>query len=206
MKKLFLSSVACLTLDKINELLPDEPSQLKLSFIPTASNLYKDKSWLYKDRDKLVEMGFIVKDLDIEGKTKEYLQQELLDVDGVFISGGNTFYLLEKVRESGFDEIIKKLVEKGIVYIGSSAGSAIVCPTIGMVNGLDDPAEAPALKSYEALHLVDFIIFLHYGDDDYKQQYETIVREWTTKGYECKYLANNQALVINGNDCKLVEV
>ena len=125
MKKLFLTSVACLTLDKITELLPSDPSKLKVAFIPTASNLYKDKSWMYKDRDKLVTMGFEVQDLDIADKTKDVIEKELNSIDVVFVSGGNTFYLLEKVRESGFDEVIKKLIDKGVVYIGSSAGSAI---------------------------------------------------------------------------------
>ncbi len=100
--------MACFTVQKVTEILPDKPANLKLAFISTASNPYKDKSWLYKDRDKLIEMGFIVKDIDIAYKTHEYLQKELATVDVVFVSGGNTFYLLEKVRDSGFDKIIKK--------------------------------------------------------------------------------------------------
>ena len=205
MKKLFLASIACITLDKIIELLPKSPEKSKLSFISTASNLYKDKSWVYKDRDKLVEMGFVVKDLDIANKTKDNLQKELENVDVVFVSGGNTFYLLEKAKESGFDKIIKKLINKGVVYIGSSAGSALVCPTIGMIKGLDDPADAPSLKSYKGLNVVDFLILPHYGDEDYKEQYKTILKKWQNKGYELKLLANNQALIVNGNECKVVE-
>ena len=93
----------------------------------------------------------------------------------------------------------------GVVYIGSSAGSAILCPTIGMVEGLDDSKDAPSLKSYDALSIVDFIIFLHYGDEDYKQQYKAILEKWTQKGYEYKYLTNTQALIVNGDDCRLVD-
>lgn len=205
MKKLFLTSVACLTLDKITELLPAKPSELKVAFIPTASNLYEDKSWLYKDRDKLVSMGFHVTDFDIAGKNKLDIEKALKGVDLVFVSGGNTFYLLERIKKCGFDEVIKKRIDEGVIYIGSSAGSAIVCPTIGMVEGLDDPKDAPNLTSYDALHIIDFIIFLHYEDPDYQEQYKTIVEKWTKKGYNFKYLTNNQALIINGDSCKLVE-
>ena len=205
MKKLFLTSVACITLDKIYKLLPDKPSNSKLAFIPTASNLYTDKSWLYKDRDKLVEIGFNVQDFDIAGKTKNDVEKELKDVDVVFVSGGNAFYLLEKVKESGFDEIVKKRIDEGVVYIGSSAGSALVCPTIGMVEGLDDPADAPSLTSYEGLGIIDFIIFLHYGDEDYKRQYKKIIKKWSTKGYKIEYLTNNQAIIVDGDTHEVVE-
>jgi dipeptidase E len=206
MKKLFLSSVAYLTLDKITELLPDHPSKLKLAFIPTAANLYTQKEWLYKDREKLVDMGFKVKDLDIDGKSKEFLQNELKNVDVVFVSGGNSYYLLEKVNESGFGEIIKELISKGVVYIGSSAGSVITCPTIAMVEDLDDIKDAPGLKSFKGLNLVDFLIFVHYGQEDCKKEYETINKNWVNKGYEIKYLTNSQALVVDGDKCKLIEV
>jgi dipeptidase E len=205
MKKLFLASIACLTLDKIIELLPKEPSKLNLVFIPTASNLYKNKSWLYKDREKLVAMGFKVKDVDIEGKTKQHLQKELVDVDVIFVSGGNTFYLLEKTIESGFDVIVKKLIAKGVVYIGSSAGSALVSPTIEAIKSLDDPSDAPSLKSYDSLNLVPFLVMPHYLDEDYKKQYKKILKEWNNKGFELKLLTNNQALVVNGDNIKIVE-
>lgn len=205
MKKLFLTSVACNTLDKVVELLPDIPEKLNLVFIPTAANLHTNKDWLYKDRDKLVKMGFKVKDVDIANKSKEVLLTELKDADVVFVGGGNSYYLLEKVYQSGFGKIVKDMISKGVVYIGSSAGTVIMCPTIGMVEGLDDPKKALSLKTYKGLNLVDFLIFVHYGEDDCKNEYETIDKNWTNKGYEVKYLSNNQALVIDGNNCKLVE-
>jgi len=206
MKKLFLSSVACLTLDKVIPILPDKPNKLNLAFVPTASNPYNDKSWLYKDRAKLVEMGFKVKDVDIEGKTEEELRKELSNIDVLYVSGGNTFYLLEKAIASGFDKLAKELINKGIVYIGSSAGSVLLCPTIGFVEGMDDPKIAPSLKSYDGLNEVDFLVMPHYGDEDYKEVYKEILEQWKDKGYELKLLSNNEALIVEGNELRIVEV
>ena len=206
MKKLFLSSNACITLDKIIPLLPDVPNQLRVAFVLTASNPYKDKSWLYKDRNKLVEMGFKVKDVDIEGKTEEQVKIELTDIDVLFVSGGNTFYLLEKAKASGFDKLAKELINKGIIYIGSSAGSVLVCPTIAYVDGLDDPKNAPLLKSYDGLNEVNFLVMPHYGDDEYKEIYKKILGKWKKKGYELKLLSNNEAVIVEGNKSKIVEV
>lgn len=206
MKKLFLSSVAAYTLDKIYELLPDKPDKLKLAFIPTAADTYKNKPWFYEDRDKLIEMGFKVKDVDIKNKTEKELTEELKNIDVIFVSGGNTFYLLEKTLESGFDKVLKKLIHKGIVYIGSSAGSVLLCPTIEVIKELDDPKAAPKLKSYKGLGIVDFLILPHFGDEKYKQKYKTIINEWKDRGYELKLLTNNQAIIVNGNSYKIVEV
>lgn len=189
-------------LDKGLELLPDEPKNLNLAFIPTATNLYKNKSWLYKDRDRLIAMEFIVRDVDIEDKTREDLEKEL---DVIYVSGGNTFYLLEKVRASGFDEIVKKLIDKGVVYIGSSAGAALVCLTIEPIMGMDDPEVVPSLTSYERLGIVDYLVLPHYGDEDYKKYYAAMLKKWENKGYELRLLTNNQALIVNGDVSKIVD-
>lgn len=205
MKKLFLASVAAYTLDKVLSLLPDKPNNLKLAFVPTATNLSEDKSWLLTDRDKLVEFGFKVTDLDIEGQSEEALKAKLADIDVLYVSGGNTFYLLEKSRESGFDKLAKEFINKGKVYIGSSAGTVIVCPTIGFVEGMDDPAVAPSLTSFDGFNEVDYLIMPHYGDEDYQEVIEKNLTEWKSKGYEIKTLTNNQALIINGDKSEIVE-
>lgn len=99
MKKLFLSSVAYMTVDKVIPMLPDVPEKLKLAFVPTAANPYTSKIWMYKDRDALVEMGFEMMDIDVEGKTKDTLREVLSDIDVLFVAGGNTFYLLKMLEK-----------------------------------------------------------------------------------------------------------
>jgi dipeptidase E len=206
MRKLFLASVASITLDKVEELLPDKPSNLNLAFVTTAADPYEDKPWLYEDRDTLLRMGFRVKDFDIKNKTQETLNQELNNVDVVFVGGGNVFYLLEKTLESGFDTVVKQLIDKGVVYIGSSAGSALVCPTIEYGKSFDDPKKAPNLNTYDGLGIVDFLIIPHYGKEKYKQKQEVVEDEWRNKGFDIKLLTDNQAIIIDGEECKIIEV
>ncbi len=205
MKKLFLASVAYKTLDKVLPLLPAVPSQLKLAFIPTASELYDDVSWLDKDRDKLVEMGFAVKDVSLKDSGIEKLRIELANIDVVFVAGGNTFYLLEKVIESGFDVLIKEMIDRGVVYIGSSAGSVLVSPTIEFVAGFDDPSAAPSLKSFNGLKIVDFLVAPHYQDQEYEVPFTKMLHEWQNKEYELKLLTNNQALIVDDDKLRVVE-
>ena len=62
------------------------------------------------------------------------------------------------MRESGFSKIVKKLIEEGVTYIGSSAGSVLVGPTIEPVKTMDNPNDAPNLNSFEGLGFIDFVI------------------------------------------------
>lgn len=56
----------------------------------------------------------------------------------IYISGGNTFYLLQELKRSGDDKEIIKLIEKGRIYIGESASSIIMAPNIEFVKTMDD--------------------------------------------------------------------
>jgi len=125
MKKLFLASVAANKIDKLLDMIQKPASSLTIAFVPTAADMYEDKWFVEKDRDSLKEAGFNIKDVDIKGKTQRELLEELKDADIIFVAGGNTFYLLEKAIESGFDKIAKELVEKGVIYVGSSVGAIL---------------------------------------------------------------------------------
>ena len=189
--KLFLTSVASKTLDKIVPLLPKPPKELKVAFIPTAGDTYKEKPWMEEDREKLVDLGFNVADFDLKGKTESQIEKALSKVDIIFVAGGNTFYLLEKTKQSGFDKVVKKLVKNGTIYVGSSAGSILAGPNIEPVKILDDPQKA-RLDSFEGLGLVDFVILPHYGKEKYK--IDKIIKEYGNK-YQLIPITDDQLVV-----------
>ncbi|PJB17762.1 hypothetical protein CO116_00520 [Candidatus Falkowbacteria bacterium CG_4_9_14_3_um_filter_38_19] len=204
MKKLFLASIVSNTIEKLIEILPGSSDKLAVAFIPTAADPYEDKWFVDEDRDKLKEKGFNVKDVDIKGKTEQELLEELKDVDIIFVAGGNTFYLLEKSRESGFDKIVKELIQKGVIYVGSSAGATLAGPDIEPIKTLDDPSKAPSLKSFNGLNLVDFIILPHFEEKN-RKEYGEIIRENSEKGYKLIILTDNQAVVVEDEEFKIVE-
>ena len=78
----------------------------------------------------------------------------------IYVCGGNTFYLLHKIKKIKFDEKIKNMVKKGIVYVGVSAGTIIAGPNIE-ISGLDE--NDIKLKDLTGLNLTDKIISPHYG-------------------------------------------
>lgn len=85
----------------------------------------------------------------------------LLDkVDGVFITGGNTFRLLDKLQATGLLEAIRDKALDGFPYMGASAGINVTGPTIMTTN--DMPIVSP--RDFNAMNLVPFQINPHYVD------------------------------------------
>lgn len=203
--RLFLASFAAKSLDKALDLFPNKPrDKTRVAFVPTAAYTYKDKWFVKEDRDKLEEMGFDIFDLDIKDKTKEELWEKLRNVDIIFVAGGNTFYLLEKARDSGFDELVNRLVfGERVLYIGSSAGAVLACPDIKPIELLDDPSTTPNLKSTKGLNLVDFVVLPHYGDKKYEEKFKKIMDEYQDK-YTLVKLTNEQAIIVEGNNSSVV--
>jgi len=197
--KLFLTSSADVVLPKIVQHLPKAPQDLSVAFIPTAAKPYLIAPWVSLDRRKLNQLGFNVTTLDLHNKTKDQVTSALSNVDIVFVAGGNTFYLLEKARECGLDMVLDELLPKGLIYIGSSAGSILVGPDIEPIKIFDNPGSAK-LRASTGLNFVDFIVLPHYGRDKYKSHHQKVIDDYGDK-YKLIPLRDDQFIIadLNGN-------
>ncbi|MBP7875965.1 Type 1 glutamine amidotransferase-like domain-containing protein [Candidatus Woesebacteria bacterium] len=177
--------------------LPKQPSEMRLTFIPTAAEVEKgDKQWLAEDRKPLVDAGFQVIDFTLTGKTKSEVQVMLEGSDVVFVAGGNTFFLLQEMRKSGFADLIKSYVDKGLIYGGSSAGSSAAGIDISLSKELDDPALAPELTDYQGLELIDVAVFPHWGSEHFHNRYEKVMKAAYKKGLKIILLTDDQYLLV----------
>lgn len=83
-------------------------------------------------------------------------------VDALFVGGGNTYALLDRVRSAGLIDAIRERVRDGMPYAGASAGANLAGPTILTTNDWN----VVALAHFGALHLVPFNINPHFKDSD----------------------------------------
>ncbi len=194
--KLYLTSVASQSLDKIVQELPQKPAELKVLFIPTAADTYaKDnRPWFDADRDKFIELGFKLEDFDLKGKSEDEVRAALSKTDIIFVSGGNTFYLLEHVKKSGFDKVLRELKDSDKIYIGSSAGSIILGPNIEPIKSFDDPSAAK-LDNYDGIGLVDFVVLPHWGKEKYAARQEKVIKEFDKK-YKLKPIKDGEMITV----------
>ena len=82
----------------------------------------------------------------------------MLEAEAIFMGGGNTFRLLDRLYRFRLLEPIRERVRGGVPYLGISAGTNVACPTMKTTN--DMPIVQP--PSLDALGLVPFQVNAHY--------------------------------------------
>ena len=82
------------------------------------------------------------------------------ETDVLLVNGGDPMYLCHWMRQSGLADLLPSLRET--VYVGLSAGSMVMTPSIGE----DFVRWTPPTGGDETLGLVDFSIFPHLDHED----------------------------------------
>lgn len=200
MQTILLTSAGMQVKDEILKLLPRPANQINLAYITTAAKPETDKTYVENDRKLLEEAGFNIEEIDIEGKDETELFKTLTFFNIIYVQGGNTFYLLKAVQDSGFDRVVKELIAKGVIYIGVSAGSIICGPTIELAGWDGGDENTVGLSSFMGMNLVPYNVYVHY---DSKRQ--KIVKEKSKESlFPIITLTNKQALLIRGDKTELV--
>jgi peptidase E len=113
-----------------------------------------------------------------------------LQIDVIYISGGNTLKMLDRLKKCGFDKAIINYVNSGVTYIGGSAGAHIVTKSVEHVIPFD--GDASEITDFKGLGLFDGILFCHYTEDR-KKYYEEALLKGKYKAYA---LTDNDSIII----------
>ncbi len=197
-KKLLLTSDG-LSNSKIQkhflDLTNKNPEDIRVLFVTTAACDEGDKPYLVESESELVDLGILKKNIvwvNILTNTKT----ENFDV--MYVCGGNTFYLMNEIKKTGFDKEIDSFVEGGNLYVGVSAGSLIVCPDISIAAPFDE--NDVNLESMNGLNFINKVVSPHY-----QRKEKEIIDVWeNSHTYKVIRLNDGQAVEVNGNKQRVI--
>lgn len=127
-----------------------------VAFVPYAAVTFSYDEYEAKVQERFDEIGVRVNSLHRAASPRD----AVLSADAICVGGGNTFALIRKMQELGLVDAIAQRVDAGVPYVGWSAGSNVMCPTICTTN--DMPIVEPS--SFRAVGAVKFQINPHYLD------------------------------------------
>ena len=194
--KIYLASYAMMTMGKIIK--NGELTGKRAIFIPTAGDPYENKDFVEADKIALQKYGIEVTDLDLRNKTEEEVNESLAMADILLVAGGDTFYLMEKLKEGGADRAIKNFISRGGIYIGSSAGSIVCCPTIEGAEKFDNPNLAPNLENFNGMGIFNEVVIPHTQKEKYFERVKETTEKLTSKGFKVHHLTDNDVLFFDG--------
>ncbi len=167
--------------------LPKPIADCRLLFIPNEKST-PDKVASGKYHTRMAELGFtpsLVHVLDYENSAPCLN----LDIDVLYISGGNTFATLDRIRSCGFDREIIRYIHSGVTYIGGSAGAHMVCGDISHVARYDIPPET--MTNLCGLELTNYTFICHFIPER-----QAHLKELIATGKKVVTLTDEQSILI----------
>ena len=202
MKKIFLCSSFADVAPLLPESVPTSLSGKTVAFIPTASIHEEYTQYVEDGKNALVSLGLVVRELEITQCEKKEIVEVLNDCDCIYISGGNTFFLVQELRRTGTDKLIVEQVEKGKLYIGESTGAMIFAPSIEYAKRMDDNLLlTPDFEDFTGLGVVDFYPVVHFNSFPFEEATQIIIQE--NNHLPLKPITNEQAIVVLGDNISI---
>lgn len=195
--------------DELKNLIGKDLKGLKMLFCTTASNYEGGdmNEWLIEDLEKLKNLGFKIDVCDINGINKENFLPRFEWADVFYFEGGNTQWLRSCIKNSGLEENLLKLLETRI-WIGASAGSCVLCPTV--CNSCQDlfDEDIQGFPS-DGLGFVDFQFVPHLNNEYFpKINFENLEKASKNlqeiDGKKLYIVDDNGAVSVNNENIKII--
>ena len=101
-------------------------SLVRALFIPVAAIDEDAVAVLPKCMNDLLKCGILNENITVYDLHRGMESGELMGYDVVYLCGGQTRYLLQRINETGFDHSLKEYIRRDGVVLGVSAGSIIL--------------------------------------------------------------------------------
>ena len=204
--KLYLSSKSIASPDELAKLVGKNLDSISVALIPNSKDFLAERARNFLINEFMTfmqQLGLNVEIVDLrEYSDVNKLKEKLAGYDLVWAMGGNTFNLRYEMRRSGFESIIRELLEVGVVYGGDSAGATVAGISLQGIEFADKPQFAEEIIT-EGLNLVPYFFLPHVDSpayahivpafDDLHKGSENIIK-----------LKDSQAFIADGDSHRLI--
>lgn len=187
------------------DLVGKDQGQISVGIINEAYAVEQgDKRWVLRNFQSVANnFGGRIDIINLLALDIDEVYSRLIEVDVIFVIGGDTDYLMKVFIQTGFDKVLTKLLATK-VYVGSSAGSMVAGRRISnaaykLIYGGESHW---GIDKY--LGFVDFSIIPHLDSADFPNRKELFLHaaeSYTDTAYGLK---DDSVVVINGTDQHIV--
>lgn len=194
----------CSHFSKVGTLLKDHIVGKKVAFIPTASIHEGYTGYVGSARTLFKKLGAELTEIEISTANASDITQVFDAADIIYFTGGNAFFLIDQLRKTGTDTLLKQQLEKGKLFIGESAGAIVCAPELSYIEKMDPIPENYSQSDYAGLGLINFYVLPHYLTAPFKKVTADIMQSFSN--IELCAINNAQALSVKDGVRKLVSV
>ena len=138
-------------------LLPQGPSAMSALMV-SQDALPQHAQYIEAAKSQVTDLG--IEDITFIDLSQESLVLPKRSFDLLYICGGNTFRILDRMRTLGVDLFLIDAVQNGAVYLGVSAGSIIAGPDIAISSwGSEGDVNDIDLEDLTGFGLVELVVF-----------------------------------------------
>ncbi|HAT68567.1 MAG: hypothetical protein A2481_02490 [Candidatus Yonathbacteria bacterium RIFOXYC2_FULL_47_9] len=134
----------------------------QVAIITTAAEGKEVNKYSQLAHKQFVDLGFSGVDfVDLEADPTK----DLSPYGVIYVCGGNTFKLLKFALTANFKNSVESLLKMGGVYIGVSAGSIIVGPSVKIADEVQPDPNEVGISDFSGLGIIKEIVLPHYSPE-----------------------------------------
>ena len=173
-------------------------------FIPTAANVEEYRDYVDEAKEAFAKMGFTLQILDVSKASEAEAKAKIGAAQVLYVSGGNTFYLLCELKKKDLVTLIADRVRSGkLVYVGESAGAMIAAPSVEYASAMDNASGSESVATQTGLDLVKFYPVVHYGEEPFVQSAAEILKAYGGK-LNLTPINNAEAIAVHGDKFEIL--
>lgn len=184
----------CSHFSQVGHLLEEEVEGKNIVFIPTASINEAYTEYVETARELWKKMRAKVIELEISTAPMAEIRETLAKADIIYLTGGNTFFLIDQLKQRGVDQLIEQEIRDGKLYVGESAGAIICAKDLSYIQLMDEVPEGYSQTDYSGLAWIDFYPVPHYLCPPFNECTQQIIDHH--QDLDICALTNSQALIL----------